>query len=234
MNSRKPTPAFAGITASRSVFVFALFTFLAGFVLPGIRLHAGSATIALSASAPPTSPTLPMNTAPTAVFDEAIAQPTAVPIPGAQTDSQAPSDASAQSAGVTIMLNTPKAPVIAGASFQVPVTLTGATDVLSFALLFHYDATKLRLVSISPGDFLNRDGEQARPIYSDSPIGHVVISIARPPGTSGLNGDGTVCELQFEAVDSGAGDLTITRASVVNSGQQVTQVKFVQPSIVVK
>jgi general secretion pathway protein D len=151
----------------------------------------------------------------------------------AQTASDAQAPASA-SAGATLAVNTPKDAVNSGASFQVPVTLTNGTDVDSVTLIFQYDTTKLSLQSISPGDFLNRDGEQPRLVHSDSPMGHVVISMSRPPGAGGINGDGTVCLLNFEAVNSGTTDLTITRATLVNSAQQVTRAKFVQPSISVK
>ncbi len=152
---------------------------------------------------------------------------TAAPASGPQVDSQTP-------AGATLTLNVPTAPVDAGASFQVPVTLTGATDVVSFTIIFDYDSTPLRLASISPGDFLNRDGEPARIVHSDSPMGHVVISMSLPPGSQGVNGDGTVCVLNFSAVDPGASDLKITRAWVVDRTNKMIPAHFVQPHIVVK
>lgn len=168
-----------------------------------------------------------------ALFAASLPLVSAPPTFGAQADSQTPSPASPQPTGVTLTFNAPTDPVNAGTSFQVPVMLTGAMDVASFALMFHYDATKLTLVSILPGDVLNRDGESAPIIHSDSPIGHVVISIARPPGAPGVDGTGTTCLLTFQANATGDSDLKITRTFVVDSTHRVLPAHFAPAHIVV-
>ena len=104
----------------------------------------------------------------------------------------------------------------------------------SVALQFHYDPAKLQLVNVSPGDFLSRDGQAAPPIHADQPAGNLVVGISRPPGTHGISGNGVVCVLTFQAKASGASDLAITRASVVNGAQQQLPVASAQTSIVVK
>jgi general secretion pathway protein D len=151
-----------------------------------------------------------------------------------QADSQSPVPALSQHAGTTLKLDVPTGPVDSGTSFQIPVTLTGGTDVFSFAILFDYDSTTVKLTSISPGNFLNSDGASAPVRYSDSPIGHVAISMAREPGSPGLNGKGTLCVLNFEAKASGTSDLKIERAFVVDSLHNMTPVHIAQPSIFVK
>ncbi len=112
--------------------------------------------------------------------------------------------------------------------------LNGGTDVASIALQLHYDPAKLQLVNVSAGDFLSRDGQAAPPIHTDEPAGNLVIGISRPPGTHGVNGAGVVCVLTFQAKATGASDLAISRASVVNSAQQQLPVRSAQASIVVK
>jgi hypothetical protein len=155
---------------------------------------------------------------------------------GASADPQADSQASAspQGATATLTLKVPTAAVDSGTSFQVPVTLTGGTNVFSFAILFDYDSTTVKLTNISPGDFLNSDGATAPVRYSDSPVGRVAISMAREPGSPGLNGKGTLCVLNFEAKASGASDLKIERAFVVDSSHNMTPVHIAPPRIVVK
>ena len=56
------------------------------------------------------------------------------------------------------MLNLPGS-VINGTTFQVPVVLTGGTDVSSVPLQIQYDPSKLSLVNVGDGDLLNRDGQ---------------------------------------------------------------------------
>ena len=114
------------------------------------------------------------------------------------------------------------------------MVLNGATDIASIALQMHYDASKLMLVNVSGGDFLSRDGQAAPPIHADEPPGNLVIGMSRPPGTHGISGTGVVCVLTFQAKASGPSDLTLNRASLVNSAQQQLPVGSARASIVVK
>ena len=121
-----------------------------------------------------------------------------------------------------------------GASFQVPVVLNGGEDTASIALQLHYDPAKITLVNVAAGDLLSRDGQAASVIHTDEPVGNLTIGASRPPGMRGVSGAGVVCVLTFQAKTAGTSDLTITRASVVNSAQQQLPVESAQTSIVVK
>ena len=159
----------------------------------------------------------------------------AAPVPVATSPAATPSTPSTSAApAAAFALNAPATPPSAGATFQVPVILNGATDVASIALQLHYDAAKLQLVNVSGGDFLSRDGQAAPPIHSDQPPGNLVVGISRPPGTPGVTGAGVVCVLSFQAKASGPSDVSIARASVVNSAQQQLPAASAQTSIVVK
>ena len=131
-------------------------------------------------------------------------------------------------------MNVPAVPPASGADFQVPIVLNGGADVASVALQMHYDATKLTLVNVSPGDLLSRDGQAAPPIHTDDGAGNLVIGLSRPPGTHGISGSGVVCVLTFQAKASGASELTIARASVVNSAQQQLPAASTQASFVIR
>jgi general secretion pathway protein D len=154
--------------------------------------------------------------------------------PPATAPAPSPPGAGAASPGASFALNMPGGTVAPGASFQVPIVLNGGTDVASVAMQMHYDATKLALVNVSPGDFLGRDGQAAPPIHTDEPAGNLIIGASRPPGTHGISGTGVVCVLTFQAKAAGASDLSITRASVVNSAQQPLATQNAQSSIEVK
>jgi general secretion pathway protein D len=167
-----------------------------------------------------------------------LAPAVAPPVPATATPTAGPAAGPvagpAAATGAAFALNAPTAPPASGATFQVPVVLNGAADVASIALQLHYDAAKLQLVNVSGGDFLSRDGQAAPPIHTDQPAGNLVVGISRPPGTHGVTGTGVVCVLTFQAKASGPSDLSITRASVVNSAQQQLPVASAQTSIVVK
>jgi general secretion pathway protein D len=186
-----------------------------------------AAPVQAPAVAPPVPPT---STTPASA--PATSAPAAAP---AATPAPAPAATAApSSAGAAFALNAPPVPPSSGATFQVPVVLNGATDVASIAIQLHYDAAKLQLINVSAGDLLNRDGQAAPPIHSDQPQGNLVVGLSRPPGTHGVTGTGVVCVLTFQAKASGPSDLSINRASVVNSAQQQLTVASAQTSIVVK
>lgn len=121
-----------------------------------------------------------------------------------------------QSGAVSLMLNAPSAPVAVGSTFQVPVMLTGGTDIAAVPLQIQYDPAKLSLVNVNAGDFL---GQDAAIIHRDDGPGSITIGASRPPGAAGVSGSGVVCVLSFQAKAAGQSSLNITQPAVVNSAQ---------------
>jgi len=141
----------------------------------------------------------------------------------------------ARSGQVNVMLNAPSSPVSVGTTFQVPVVLTGGTDIASVASQIQYDPARLSLVNVSGGNFLNRDGQSADPIHSDPEgKGTLTVNASRPPGTTGVNGAGVVYVLSFQAKSAGQSTLVLTRAGVANSAHQTVPAQGSQANIVVK
>jgi general secretion pathway protein D len=136
---------------------------------------------------------------------------------------------------VNLMLNGPPNPVTAGTTFQIPVVLTGGTDVSSVAAQIQYDPAKLSLVNVSAGNYLNRDGQAADPIHSDPDgKGSLTVNASRPPGVAGVSGAGVVYVLSFQAKAAGESALVLTRAGVANSTHQPVPAEGSQINIVVK
>ena len=122
----------------------------------------------------------------------------------------------------------------AGATFQVPVVVTGARDIASVPLQVQYDASKLALVNVGDGDFLQSDGQAVALVHRDDGPGNVVINASRPPGAVGVSGAGVVCVLTFQAKASGSTQLTIAHPSALTSGQQPVPAEAAVTSITVK
>ena len=134
---------------------------------------------------------------------------------------------------VNIMLNSP-GPVITGTTFQVPVVLTGGTDIASVPLQIQYDASKIALVNVSDGDLLNRDGQSVAMAHRDDGPGTITLNASRPPGTPGVNGAGVVCVLTFQAKAAGESNLSITRAGAMDSTQRPIPAQSSQTKITVQ
>jgi general secretion pathway protein D len=125
-------------------------------------------------------------------------------------------------------------PVTAGTTFQVPVTVLGASDIASIPLQIQYDPAKLSLVNVDNGDFLGRDGQAVALIHRDDGPGLININASRPPGAAGVSGAGVVCVLSFQAKAAGSALVSITRPGAINSNQQQVAAQGSQVNIQVQ
>jgi general secretion pathway protein D len=157
--------------------------------------------------------------------NQSLAPPTAT--------TPSPASVAEPPAKVNLMLNSP-GNVVDGTTFQVPVVLTGGSDVSSVPLQVQYDSAKLSLVNVGDGDLLNRDGKIVEMAHRDDGPGTITINVSRPPGTPGVSGAGVVCVLSFQAKAKGQSDISITRAGAMSSSGKPLQAQTSQTTIVVQ
>ncbi len=162
-----------------------------------------------------------------------VAPPPAQP-PPAQPPQPAAQPTPAPPAHAAFSFNAPVAPLTQGATFQIPVILSGGVNVASVPLQLHYDASRLDLVNVAAGGFLNRDGQAAAVIHRDDGQGNLTVVASRPPGAPGMNGSGAVCVLTFKAKAAGHAALNTTHASVVNTAAQTVQADGAQASVTIR
>jgi general secretion pathway protein D len=110
-----------------------------------------------------------------------------------------------------------------GSTFQVAVKLTGGSDIFSVPMQLQYDQTKLTLINVDTGDLLGKDGQAIALVHRDDGSGGVAVTAARPPNVKGIEGQGTVCVLEFQAKAPGDANIQITKAGVRNSKQETLQ-----------
>ena len=113
-------------------------------------------------------------------------------------------------------------PVIAqskGASFQVAITSSNVQDLYSAPLKLHFDSRALSLVNVDAGDLWGRDGKSVAVVDRDEGNGVVSISLSRPPGVRGIDGQGKIYVLTFKANAPGDSTITLTEVGAKNSTQ---------------
>ncbi len=182
---------------------------------------AAMAQMKTAAQATENTPARPPSPEPAPAPAEPPAPPAATPNPSAGT-------------AVTLSFTPPTGLLAAGSSFQVPLVLSGGTDIASIPLQLQYDPAKLQLVNVAAGDLLNRDGQAVALIHRDDGPGTITVVASRPPGTVGITGTGVVCVLTFQAKVSGETALDITRAGAVNSAQLQLPANNAHVNILVK
>jgi len=112
-----------------------------------------------------------------------------------------------------------------GSTFTVNVVLSGAQNVSSVPLQVSYDPKIVQLINVSNGGFLSQDGQAVALVHrDDDQSGTVQITATRPPGATGVSGQGSVITLTFMAKAAGQTALTIAKGGARDPGMQAMPV----------
>ncbi len=107
-----------------------------------------------------------------------------------------------------------------GSTFQVAVTASNAHDLATAPMQMKYDPKVLALVNVDSGEMFSRDMQAPSMVHRDDPgNGAVTISLARPPGVKGVDGQGTLCTLTFRAIAAGDSTVQLTQVGLKDSHQ---------------
>ncbi len=112
-----------------------------------------------------------------------------------------------------------------GSTFAVNVLLRGAQNVYSVPLQVSYDPKVLQVVNVSNGGLLSQDGQPVALVHrDDDTTGALQITATRPPGATGVSGQGTVVTLTFLAKGSGQSTLAISKGGARDPAMQAVAV----------
>ena len=158
------------------------------------------------------------------------APPAAVPSPGAPPATAPPIPVQPNrnappppGPGATVRFNPGQIQTSVNGTFTAAVSLEGVNGATGVPLQIQFDPKLLRLNDVTAGDLMAQGGQQpvvARNIQNDA--GTATIQISRPPGAPPVSGDGVLLNLTFQAVASGAANVTVSNLGVANAQGQVT------------
>ena len=107
----------------------------------------------------------------------------------------------------------------AGSTFQVAILAANAQDLYSVPLQIQFDPRILQLVNVDAGKMLSSDGQPVALVHRDEGNGLVTVSTSRPPGVTGINGQGELCTLTFKAIGTGDSNIALVKVGAKNSKQ---------------
>ena len=143
-------------------------------------------------------------------------QPGTAPATGTQ-----PSTASAPLGSAIVSFDPAMLDQAVGSTFTVNVNLTGGQNVYSVPIQILYNPRVLQVLNVSNGTLLAQDGQTVALVNrDDSMAGILQLTASRPPGTAGINGDGAVFTITFQAKAPGQATLSVNRAGVKNASMQ--------------
>jgi general secretion pathway protein D len=161
-------------------------------------------------------------------------QTPAVP-PAGQTPNQPAAPAPGTQGSANFLFDPGQITATKGNTFVVNLLISGAQNVYSVPVQLNYDPAKLQLVNISNGGFLSQDGLAVALVHrEDETTGTLQITATRPPGASGVSGQGSVVTMTFQAKATGQTPLTITRGGARDPGLQAITVNGAQASVTVQ
>ena len=129
------------------------------------------------------------------------------------------------SAAASFAFDPPTVMQKAGSTFTVNVILSGAQNVYSVPLQLNYDPKLLQVVNVSNGTLLSQDGQIVTVTHrEDDSSGTMQVTATRPPGASGITGQGPVVTLTFMAKAAGQSSLTIARGGARDPAMQAMPV----------
>jgi general secretion pathway protein D len=150
---------------------------------------------------------------------QTMKQQAAAPVPtAAQMQAQAQAQAVA-GPPVTLTVLPVNSSQTVGNTFQVAILAANARDVYSVPLQVQFNPKVLELVNVDAGGLLGGDGQPVALVHRDEGNGLVTISSSRPPGATGVNGQGDVCTLTFKAIGAGDSNVTLVKVGASNSKQ---------------
>lgn len=143
------------------------------------------------------------------------------PVAPAQTPAPAGQAPQASTGVPSFSFDPPAVTQKAGTTFAVNVVLSGVQNAHSVPVQIGYDPKVLQVVNVSNGSFLSQDGQAVAVVHRDDDAeGVLQVTATRPPGATGVSGQGTVVTLTFMAKAPGQSFLTIAKGGARDPGMQ--------------
>ncbi len=137
--------------------------------------------------------------------------------------------------GAGFLFDPPAITQAKGSTFTVNVMVSGAQNVYSVPVQLTYDPNKLQVVNVSNGGFLSQDGQAVALVHRDDPTsGTLQVTATRPPGATGISGQGSVVTLTFVAKGTGQSALTITRGGARDPAMQPISMNGAQAAVTIQ
>ncbi|PYX88052.1 MAG: type II and III secretion system protein [Acidobacteria bacterium] len=152
--------------------------------------------------------------------------------PGNQPNNAGGAPAAAAPGAPSFIFDPPAVTAASGSTFTVNVLLSGAQNVSSVPVQINYDPARLQVVNVSNGGFLSQDGQAVALVHrDDASTGTLQVTATRPPGSSGVSGQGAVVTITFMAKAGGQSNLSITRGGARDASMQPITVAGAQAAI---
>ncbi len=120
-----------------------------------------------------------------------------------------------------------------GSTFTVNVLLSGGQNIFQVPMQISYDSKLLQVANVSNGSFLSQDGQIVTVTHREDD-GTMQVTATRPPGSSGISGQGPVVTLTFVAKAPGQASLTIAKGGARDPAMQALPVNGASAAVTIQ
>ena len=173
----------------------------------------------------------PEEPAPTAPAESRPAPAAPAPAPRAPSAPPAPQP----SGPAQVIFQPAQSTVAAGTQFTVDIVVENAQDLFTLPLAIRFDPNVVMITEIHHGDLMGGTEQPAALVQRvDAETGTAILSVSRPPGARGANGNGILVTLTLEARAAGQTQLVIQNVAARNSRRDPLTFQTASAEIVVE
>jgi general secretion pathway protein D len=120
-----------------------------------------------------------------------------------------------------------------GSTFTVNVLLNGGQNVFQVPMQISYDPKLLEVANVSNGSLLSQDGQIVTVTHREND-GSMQVVATRPPGSTGVSGQGSVVTLTLVAKAPGQASLTIAKGGARDPAMQALPVNGASAAVTIQ
>ena len=120
-----------------------------------------------------------------------------------------------------------------GSTFTINVLLNGGQNIYQVPMQISYDPKLLQVANVSNGTLLSQDGQIVTVTHREDD-GTMQVVATRPPGSTGVSGQGSVVTLTLVAKAPGQASLTIARGGARDPAMQALPVNGASAAVTIQ
>ena len=120
-----------------------------------------------------------------------------------------------------------------GSTFTVNVLLNGGQNIFQVPMQISYDPKLLQVANVSNGSLLSQDGQIVTVTHREND-GTMQVVATRPPGSTGVSGQGSVVTLTLVAKAPGQASLTIAKGGARDPAMQALPVNGASAAVTIQ
>ncbi len=120
-----------------------------------------------------------------------------------------------------------------GSTFTVSVLLNGGQNIFQVPMQISYDPKLLQIANVSNGNLLSQDGQIVTVTHREDD-GTMQVVATRPPGSTGVSGQGSVVTLTLVAKAPGQASLTIAKGGARDPAMQALPVNGASAAVTIQ